>query len=239
MWWKAKEESKRAYGHVSISLNDRYKPEMEKEESRTVNSEVGISFKSGAMINVIAATYKMDVLFTDWQISDHITIPGGTYTMYSPSIYINSPQKSNIRGDIFVQFLDFYDGNRITVAPGVSWIFNKHLTAQALYEVNHITFPKDFSDNGDALYLSHLVSLNLSVFFSSKLSVKLLSQYDNLSNSLGSNLRLRYNPREGTDLYIVYNSGMNTQLKRLDPHLPLIDNQAFGNKIFEDVRVVI
>jgi len=224
--WKAKKESKVAYRHIYAGVTDRYKPEFKKEESRFGNVEVGMSFKSGALINVTPAYYKSDLLFFDWQIADHITIPRGTYYMYSPSIYINSPQKTNVRGDVSAEFLDFYGGTRVTVAPGVIYIFNRHLSTEVSYQMNRIQFPKKFSDNGDALYLSHLVSLNLSVFFSSKLSVKLLSQYDNLSNSLGSNLRLRYNPREGTDLYIVYNSGMNTHLQRLDPHLPLIDNQA-------------
>ena len=224
--WKAKEKSRAAYKHITVILSDRYKPEIETEESRFINVETGISFKSGAQLNVIPLFYKSDLLFFDWNISEHITIPEGRYFMYSPSIYINSPQKSSLRADIFGQFLDFYGGDRITVAPGITYIFNRHLTAQAAYEMNHIRFPEKFSDNGKSLYLSHLVSLNLSVFLSSKFSVKLLSQYDNLSNSLGSNLRLRYNPREGTDLYIVYNSGMNTRLNRLDPHLPLMANQA-------------
>jgi hypothetical protein len=224
--WKAKKESKAAYRHITVAASDRYKPEANKEESRVCNIEGGISFKSGAQVNVVPFVYKTDLLFYAWNIADHITIPQGEYFMYAPTLYINSPQKTNVRGDVSAEFLDFYGGERITVAPALTYIFGRHLTTQLLYEMNRIRFPNRFSDNGDGLYLSHLVSLNVSVFFSSKFSVKVLSQYDNLSNSLGSNLRLRYNPREGTDLYIVYNSGMNTALKRLDPHLPLVANQA-------------
>lgn len=224
--WKAKEKSKVAYRHVNINFSDRYKPEVNKGESEFANLEVGMSFKSGAVINLVPVELKTDRLFEDWQIADHLTIPKGKYFMYSPGIYFNSPQKTNVRGELNVIFFDFYGGHRLTVAPNVTYIINKHLSVEAVYEMNRISFPKSFSDNGSAIYLSHLVSANISVFFSSKFSIKLLSQYDNLSNSVGSNLRIRYNPREGTDLYIVYNSGMNTHLNRLDPHLPLIDNQA-------------
>ncbi|MEO8086269.1 MAG: DUF5916 domain-containing protein [Bacteroidota bacterium] len=224
--WKANEKSLVAYRHVNINVSDRYKPEVNKDESEFANLEAGVSFKSGAVINLIPLELKTDRIFEDWQIADHITIPKGKYFMYSPGIYFNSPQKTNVRGELNVIFFDFYGGHRLTVAPGVTYIINKHLSAEAVYEMNRIRFPKSFSDNGNSIYLSHLVSANISVFFSSKFSIKLLSQYDNLSNSVGSNLRIRYNPHEGTDLYIVYNSGMNTQLNRLDPHLPLIDNQA-------------
>jgi len=223
---QAKEESKVAYRHLNVNFSYRYKPEISVDESEFGNLETGLSFKSGASINLVPVEYKTDRLFENWHISDHIIIPSGKYSMYSPNVYFNSPQKTNIRGELTVIVFDFYGGQRITVAPNVTYIISRHFSAEAAYEMNRIRFPESFSDNGNSLYLSHLVSLNLSVFFSTKFSIKLLSEYDNLSNSVGSNLRIRYNPREGTDLYIVYNSGMNTQLNRLDPHLPLIDNQA-------------
>ena len=67
----------------------------------------------------------------------------------------------------------------------------------------------------------------LSYYFSIRLSVKLLSQYDELSNMINSNVRVRYNPREGTDLYIVFNQGLNSDIANLKPNLPLVNNQAF------------
>jgi hypothetical protein len=78
----------------------------------------------------------------------------------------------------------------------------------------------------------------LAYFFSSKVSVKLLSQFDDLSNQVTSNLRIRYNPREGTDLYLVFNQGLNTDRTRLTPHLPVIDAQAATVKFIKafDVR---
>lgn len=36
----------------------------------------------------------------------------------------------------------------------------------------------------------------------------------------------RFNPREGTDLYIVYNEGMNTNRHRFDPALPVTDTRT-------------
>ena len=224
--WKAKKESRVAYRHVNANFSYGYKPEMESDESESVSAEAGMSFKSGVVINLIPVDCKSDRLFSDWEISDHITIPQGKYFMFSPGIYINSPQRTNIRGDVNAVMLDFYGGKRITVAPNLTYIFNKHFSASATYEMNRIRFPEKYADNADPVFLSHLISVNLSVFFTSKFSVKLLSQYDNLSNSVGSNFRIRYNPREGTDLYVVYNSGMNTRLNRMDPRLPLVDNQA-------------
>ena len=55
---------------------------------------------------------------------------------------------------------------------------------------------------------------------------QILSKYDPLNHAISGNLRFRYNPREGTDLYVVFNQGLNTDRTRLDPHLPVVDNQA-------------
>jgi hypothetical protein len=36
-----------------------------------------------------------------------------------------------------------------------------------------------------------------------------------------SNFRIRYNPREGNDLFLVFNEGRNTDLTRETPQLPV------------------
>ena len=58
-------------------------------------------------------------------------------------------------------------------------------------------------------------------------------QYDDLSDLVSANLRFRYNPKEGTDLFIIYNQGTNTDVTRLDPHLPVVDNQAVTVKFIK------
>ena len=61
----------------------------------------------------------------------------------------------------------------------------------------------------------------------------MFSQLDDLSNQVTSNLRFRYNPEEGTDLYVVFNQGLNTDRTRLDPHLPVVDAQALTIKFIK------
>ena len=40
------------------------------------------------------------------------------------------------------------------------------------------------------------------------------------------NLHLLYNPREGTDLYLVYNHGINTDLRRSTPFRPRLRDRT-------------
>ena len=59
-----------------------------------------------------------------------------------------------------------------------------------------------------------------------KLSVEELIQYNNLAHSVSSNVRFRYNPREGNDFFVVVNQGTNTDLFRFEPTLPRLNDRT-------------
>ncbi|HXL55539.1 MAG TPA: hypothetical protein VN958_04730, partial [Chitinophagaceae bacterium] len=145
--------------------------------------------------------------------------------------------QSTYSAELEMKWGDFYGGKRISIIPSASYIFNKYFKMGIEYEYDRIQFPAEFSDNGNALFKSNLLRLNIAYFFSSKISVKLLSQLDDLSNQVTSNLRIRYNPQEGTDLYIVFNQGVNTDRARLTPHLPVINAQAVTVKFIKTFNV--
>jgi hypothetical protein len=56
--------------------------------------------------------------------------------------------------------------------------------------------------------------------FNTRLSLSAFVQYNSNTRKIGSNVRFRYNPREGNDLWLVYNEGTNTDLKREVPYRP-------------------
>jgi len=224
--WQASEKSKKSYYYLHTNLRYRWKPSLKQEESKFANAELGFDFKNGSSIQFTPFEYFTDVLFDEWKIASHIAIPTGHYRMFSPDIEYTLPPKGNSYGALFLKFPDFYGGHRVTVQPNITYIFNKHFNTGIEYEYDRIKFPNDFSDNGNGLFQSNLIRLILSYYFSTKVSLKLLSQYDQLNNTISSNLRFRYNPREGTDLYVVFNQGLNNNTERLTPHLPFVNNQA-------------
>jgi len=62
--------------------------------------------------------------------------------------------------------------------------------------------------------------------FSTKLSVNAFLQFNSLINNFIGNIRLRYNPREGNDLYIVYNDNLNTTRYSEIPTLPVYNSRT-------------
>jgi len=64
------------------------------------------------------------------------------------------------------------------------------------------------------------------VTLSTKFSAAAFVQYDGAVDELTANLRLRFNPREGNDLYLVVNDTLNTYRTRGIPHRPPYGSRA-------------
>ena len=62
--------------------------------------------------------------------------------------------------------------------------------------------------------------------FSTKLSASLLLQYVNTEDELITNFRLRYNPREGNDFYLVFNDFRSISNKNSTPEPPKYFNET-------------
>jgi hypothetical protein len=62
--------------------------------------------------------------------------------------------------------------------------------------------------------------------FSTKLSASILLQYVNTEDELIGNFRLRYNPREGNDFYLVYNDFRGIDDRYSIPALPPFFNKT-------------
>jgi hypothetical protein len=58
------------------------------------------------------------------------------------------------------------------------------------------------------------------------LSVNAFIQINSLSKVTAANFRLRYNWKDGNDLYVVYNETLNNH-GRNDPDVPFSDYRAF------------
>jgi hypothetical protein len=60
------------------------------------------------------------------------------------------------------------------------------------------------------------------IAWNTKASLSTFLQYNSSIDLTSMNVRFRYHFREGTDLWIVYNEGLNTaRANGLDPRLPL------------------
>lgn len=73
---------------------------------------------------------------------------------------------------------------------------------------------------------AHLLQLRSRVSLNTRLSVNAFVQFSNTADYGAANVRFRYNFREGNDLWLVYNHGINLDRQRTDPSLPLTNDRT-------------
>ncbi|MEE9461924.1 MAG: hypothetical protein V3V53_08835, partial [Bacteroidales bacterium] len=95
------------------------------------------------------------------------------------------------------------------------WSISSFFVLSGGYVFSKVDFPER-----DQHFISHIGRIKALLMFSTKLSVSAFIQYNSETHFVSSNIRFRYNPREGNDLWIVYNEGTNTDLDREIPSPP-------------------
>ena len=144
-----------------------------------------------------------------------------SYSYNFASIDVHTPYTTKLYCEIISNFGQFYDGNQFTMNLFASYKFGAFLSLSPSYEFDRIRFPsRNQSFNGQIAGIKALVML------SNTLSVSAQVQYSNMAHGMVTNMRLRYNPKEGNDLYIVFNEGRNIQLNRETPALDPIANRG-------------
>jgi len=101
------------------------------------------------------------------------------------------------------------------------WAVSSRLALSATYEYNDIKF-----DVRDQAFDTHIARVKAQVSFSTKFSISSFIQYNSLNKAYLGNVRVRYNPREGNDLFIVYNTDVNADRMLENPTLPSFNQQS-------------
>lgn len=146
-----------------------------------------------------------------FDFSDEASIPAGRYAFGGFKGMFTSPQGRLLSGMMFVEAGSFYDGWRTSlgIMPQCSLIDDFEIGG--LVQYNRVWFP-----GRSQSFLAPVGQFRALATLSTVVSILGLVQYNGADDSVTANLRFRFNPREGTDLYLVYNEGLNTdRLSRL------------------------
>jgi hypothetical protein len=107
----------------------------------------------------------------------------------------------------------YYGGWQLGSELFSSWTLSSHLTLRIEYIFN-------IAKIKEQTYEPHVARFRIRSAVNKSLSASAFIQYSSDLRQLSSNIRIRYNPSEGVDLYIVYNEGIHTSLNFEFPPLP-------------------
>lgn len=127
-----------------------------------------------------------------------VVIAPGRYSFNDYSIQAETAPQRRYAGKFTYRQGDFYDGTRTTLSGEFVWKQSKHLALLLGYEWNNINLPA-----GD--FITRLARARSEIAFTVNLAWITLLQYDNVSNILGAQTRLRWIPKAGSEVILAFN----------------------------------
>src|SRR5690606_6055289 len=150
--------------------------------------------------NSLTITYNQfrDRTLEACDLDDDIVISADNYINRDVNVLYQSPTVNFLSSIFEVTTGTFYGGGRFSGGITPIWTINKYLTLSGFYQFNGIVF----SDQPD--YMAHVARLKVATSLNVRLSINAFVQLNTLNDISAINFRLRYNPRDGNDLYVVY-----------------------------------
>ncbi len=171
---------------------------------------------------ILEATRRVEDLRGAFALPEGARVPAGRYAFYNGEISYGMPSGWDLRTDIEVIGGSFYDGWRSILEVNPTWNVSRYLRISGFYQLNRIGFP----DRNQQL-TAHVGRLRAEVTPNVEYSISAFVQYNSAREVAIGNLRFRYNPRQGNDLYLVYNERLNTgRFVEMGPRLPLSSQRA-------------
>lgn len=191
-------------------------------KSQSSENELAYKFnlKSGygGMLAIVNAFENVDKEFS---LSGDAVVPVGRYNFTQFVSHLNSPESKKVMLKLDIFAGSFYDGSRYSVALGPQWNIGSSLQLSLTYEYNHVGFQERLQT-----FDANIGRFKALFMLTNKLSMSSFIQYNSNENALATNIRVRYNPKEGSDFYIVLNEGRSTYRDIQDPRLPLFNNRS-------------
>ncbi|NRA95761.1 MAG: carbohydrate binding family 9 domain-containing protein, partial [Planctomycetes bacterium] len=161
-----------------------------------------VELESGDKFGVeIAPT--IERLVEDFEIFDGVTMPVGQYDFTRFKVMVETADKRAVSGKLEAGVGGFFSGWRREIGGEINWRPGGWFRLSAEAEYNDIELPEGHFDTS-------LVALSLIFDFSPTLSWSVLAQWDDISDSIGINSRVRWIIEPGNELFFVVNHRMAT-----------------------------
>lgn len=163
----------------------------------------------------LTATRQEDDLGAAFEPTPKTSVPSGRYT--AGFVQLNLAASTGPRAVVSgtVRGGEYYDGTLYSVLVTPEWRAGAHLRVSADLQIDRVDFP-----DRDQREWSKLARLKVLASASPQLSLSAVVQLNSLADLATGNFRLRYNMREGNDLWVVYAHDLNLDRDRLTPRVP-------------------
>ena len=147
------------------------------------------------------SSFDKEVLPEPFEISPGVVIPVGEYSFDEHGIEWRAAAHRKVSGRFAVTGGEFYDGTRDRWFGSIAWQPSPRFGANVGFNYNDIELPY-------GNFRTRIVTTGFDIVFSSTLSWVNLIQYDNVSETMGINMRLHWIPEAGREIFFVINHSL-------------------------------
>lgn len=201
-------------------------------ESRSAQLGVQLFSKSGWGINAFGQA-DLEDLAAHLPLAGGVVIPAGRHDFRQVTFNATTPSSYRIAGFAGVTTGGFFDRSRTSISLAPIVTLTPDLVLTGSYQLDRITL------SGVEATTLQLVGAKLDFTASTQLSGSAIAQYNSTLRLYVGSARLRFNPREGRDLYVVWNVDLNGDRSRVLPALPLSNRNTFQIKYTHALRAAL
>jgi hypothetical protein len=185
-------------------LVDNYATHAGGTESRTSDAQFGFTFNDTSVLT-FDAIRDFDQLTDPFPLGNGV-IPVGEHRWTTGQVAYTSSPRHRVTGSGLVQTGTYYNGDKTTLSGSLGLLPLDTLLVEVACSRNHIGLP------ATPAYITNTVSTRVSYSFSPTLFVKGFVQYNDARKLASLNLLFWSIYRPGSDFYVVYNQGWDTDI---------------------------
>ena len=187
-------------------------------ETRQRSLRFSTEFQNSDRINV-DADRRFEFLVRAFEVSDGVTIPVGGYDFNSVRASYTMGQQRRISGRFSFEHGGFFDGDQTEIGFEQGRIeITPQFSIEPSLSINWIDLPH-------GTFTTRLYRTRTTYTFTPRMFVSSLLQYNSSSDTLSTNLRLRWEYTPGSELFVVYTEDRGTE--RLAPRFANLLTRAF------------
>ena len=152
----------------------------------------------------IAYVDNFERLVLPFAVAPGVTIPIGSYDFHTLQVSYAAGQQRRASGTLVYEVGKFYDGDRQTIALNAARIqVTPQISLEPSFSINDVNSPQ-------ASFVATVIRNRATYTITPRMFVSGIVQYNSTNESLGSNLRLRWEYAPGSELFVVYTDDYNT-----------------------------
>lgn len=172
---------------------------------------LGFRFLSGELLSY-EISQKYELLDFDFNIYDDFLISRDTYEFTRQSVELAGAERRRLWARLNYEWGDYWTGTADQVKLDAGYKISVPVALAAQYEYNDVVLPQ-------GSFIVQVYRINFDLLFSPRLTLKSFVQYDDESQRLGWQSRLRWILKPGNEIILAWNSLWSDPMERLDPRL--------------------